>query len=206
MAEIRHDVVRDAEAAGWMLVEHEPLQSMSEARKAADELAPGRWKWAKPSGDCKNQAYRQCNAHVDCPLIVGIKKQGSHFWLYTKGKHGTEVNLKKRKNSSLTFEEEEFVRASLDMGNAPAEQLVALTKKKIRSLKDDGEDVEAVKNAEGGLQGEKCECEGHRHAWIHVSCMYPNPRGHKIHVFHTYPVREHIRYTYPKCIPNVSHT
>ena len=138
----------------WQLVEHEPLETMEEARAAADKLPPGRWKWAKSPGNGFSTAYRQCNHHVDCPCVVRIvQKKGSGFHLFIKGEHSSEVFTKKRKNSSLTLEESELVRTSVDMGNSPAEQLVALTKKELRRLKEEGEDVEEARLEEGGLAG-----------------------------------------------------
>ena len=41
------------------------LLSMEQAKVVGKALAGGKWKWSKPSGDCKRFAYFDCNDHID---------------------------------------------------------------------------------------------------------------------------------------------
>ena len=91
-------------------------------RSSAGALAtaPQRWdnggkrhchcsKWNIPPGNARTNAFFRCNAHVDCMHVVAIKKiRGGEgqFCLQSKGKHGEVPQLRKRKYSALTFEEE----------------------------------------------------------------------------------------------------
>ena len=77
--------------------------------------------------------------------VVAIKKiRGGEgqFCLQSKGKHGEVPQLRKRKNSALTFEEEKTARSALDMGARPGVVHVALTNKELGRLKEAGEDLE----------------------------------------------------------------
>ena len=141
------------DGGGWTLIETDELKTYGEALAEAKKLLGDKWKWNKPSGNCKSTAYLRCNKHVACDVVYKVQQVGSSFYIRVKGDHGAILNLKKRKNSKLTFEEEVAARLSLDMGCTPGEVHVALTKKKLKELKQAGKDPQQEKNKEGGLPG-----------------------------------------------------
>ena len=139
--------------------------TMTEAKALVHRQEGGKWKWAKPSGDCVRTAYFQCNAHVDCPRVMRITKDGAGlFNIWVKGEHGEEVNLKRRKNSTLTFDEEAALRVAIDAGVRPGAFVVAKTKERLTELKYAGEDPVAHKRPEGGLEGEHTRRSNARYA------------------------------------------
>jgi hypothetical protein len=74
----------------------------------------GRYKWAKNTGKPGDRRFACC-AHVECahPLRLLQLKDGSHEVQANQSiEHSQEVQLKRRKNSVLTYEQEE---KALDM-------------------------------------------------------------------------------------------
>ena len=130
-----------------------PAPTLKDALKAIRAMEPGKWKWNNISGNCKTNAQLRCNAHVDCGFVMKAQQEMDGFRLYEKGQHGESPNLKRRKNSVFTFDEEEQARLALNMGGRPGKLHVALTLKELERLKEAGEDVEKAKEDEGGLAG-----------------------------------------------------
>ena len=151
---------------------------MEDALKAARAREEGKWKWNKPSGNCKTNAQLRCNAHLNCDRVVRIiqikGQEDGKFHLHEKGKHGEEAATKKRKDSALTYAEEEAVALCADMGGRPGKAHVAFTLKEIKKLTDSGMSLEEAKLDKGGLRGVSHAPPMHRTHAIHVS-------WHRIH-------------------------
>ena len=148
------------DADSWMLCGIAPSATMAEAKAVAHRQEDGKWKWAKPPGDGVRTVYLMCNAHVGCLRMQRISKDGAGlFNIWAKGNHGEEINLKRRKNSLLTFDEEAALRTAMDSGVRPGAFVVAQTKERLTTIKDAGEDPLAYKKPEGGLEG---SVQGHR--------------------------------------------
>ena len=81
--------------------------------------------------------------------------EGEYF-IQKKGIHTEEPKLKKRKNSILSYADEEALRDHMDAGTRPAKMHTQMTKKKARALIAQGLDPlsEEHKRPEGGLKGE----------------------------------------------------
>lgn len=176
---------------GWALcADWTPASTMKEALKAARARGEGKWKWNKPSGNCTTNAQLRCNAHVDCPHVVRIfslREEKEEFYLSMKHFHGEISNMKKRKNSPLTYEEEESVAMAADMGGRAGKVHVAMTLKEVQHLKEKGMDPLEAKEADGGLKGVSHAPPMHRTRAIH---MYLDVSRHRIHysgVFRMYP-------------------
>ena len=118
-------------------------------------MGEGKWKAYRPApGNGTTRAVYQCNAHVDCGKLLMAYKKGDTFCIMEKGEHTEEEQLKKRKNSPLSYTQEAAVKFSLDGGGRPAGMRVAMTKSKVEELQKEGMDPMAHKRKEGGMQGE----------------------------------------------------
>ena len=129
--------------------------TMREGREILKKLEGGKWKWAATSGDCISTSIFQCNGHVECGRLLKVQKVDDSFYIMGSGEHAAVPKEKKRKNSTLTWEEDEKLRFAVDLGGRPAAVQVAMTKKKIEELRKEGKNPEDHKRAEGGLQGEQ---------------------------------------------------
>ena len=139
----------------WTPMDVPPAATIKDGIAVANGQGEGKWKWAKPSGNCVENAYRQCNAHVDCKHVIRIAEvKGVGFCLYTNGmEHAAEATTKKRKNSILTWKDDAHLRKSMDEGATPGAMLVSMTKAKVKELKAQGLDPLMHKNEQGGLEG-----------------------------------------------------
>ena len=154
--------LKDGAAAVWITLLAADVPTMKEAQQMAknhrDEENPSaKWKWReKGPGDGKRFAVFQCNAHKDCTCFVRVARVAGEYFIQKKGKHKEEPKLKKRKNSTLTYADEEALRDHMDAGTRPAKIHTQLTKKKARELIAQGLDPlsEFHKRPEGGLKGE----------------------------------------------------
>ena len=147
------EVTQTCASDEWVVSSHPPQDTIKEAIKAAKKLEGGKWKWSKPSGNCKTNAYHDCNAHVECGRRMKVLKFGEKFYIFFKGKHSEEPTLKKRKNSLLTWDEDEQLVKAVDVGVKPAQLRVSLTKKAASELTDKGVDPLSNKDEQGGLTG-----------------------------------------------------
>lgn len=153
------------DATEWMPCGIPAVTTMAEAKAVAQMQEGGKWKWAKPPGDGVRTVYLMCNAHVGCLRLQKISKDGAGmFNIWAKGTHSEEVNLKRRKNSPLTFDEEAALRTAIDAGVRPGAFVVAKTKEKLSELKSSGEDPLAHKRPEGGLEGKHTRPSNARYA------------------------------------------
>ena len=68
----------------WVVSSLPPRDTIKEAIKAAKKLEGGKWnwKWSKPSGNCKTNAYHDCNAHVECGRRMKVLKFGEKFYIF----------------------------------------------------------------------------------------------------------------------------
>ena len=127
---------------------------MKEAVKIAKREGDGRWKWAASPGNGQSYSILQCNAHVDCPVLLMVKKRLNGFFLLTKHQeHTVEMKLYKRKNSILTYDEEDALKQGLDGGTKPGGVHLARTLKVTRELEEKGENPLLHKKESGGLEG-----------------------------------------------------
>ena len=91
-----------------------------------------------------------------CTCFVRVARVEGEYFIQKKGIHTEEPKLKKRKNSTLSYADEEALRDHMDAGTRPAKIHTQLTKKKARELIAQGLDPlsEFHKRPEGGLKGE----------------------------------------------------
>ena len=105
----------------WTIVpELTPSASLADAIIQLKNSGSKKWKWAKSPGNGQSYSVFQCNAHVDCGHLRMAARLDGSYVIKECGTHGAEENLKKRKNSPLTFSEEEAVRSSITSGTRPA--------------------------------------------------------------------------------------
>ena len=154
-----------AAAPKWITLATLDVSTMKEAKKIAkehkDEQNPiAEWKCnVSGPGDGKRHAVFVCNAHEDCTCFVRVVIKGGEYLLQKKGEHTEEQKLRRRKNSTLSYVEEEVLADHMDAGTRPAKIHTQMTKKRARALMAQGLDPlsEEHKRPEGGLKGE-CPC------------------------------------------------
>ena len=141
-------------SAEWQVYESVQANDLKEAVKIAKREGDGRWKWAASPGNGQSYSILQCNAHVDCPVLLMVKKRPNGFFLLTKHQeHTKEMKLYKRKNSILTYEEEAALKLGLDGGTKPGGVHLARTLKEMKELEEKGENPLLHKKESGGLKG-----------------------------------------------------
>jgi len=126
---------------------------MKQAQKEAKREGEGKWKWAAAPGNGKTRSVFCCNAHDKCEMLIRVILLDGAYYLQQKGEHNEVINLKRRKNSSLTFEQEAKLIECMDMGGKPAGTLCSMTCAKSKELKEAGENPLNHKKEEGGLIG-----------------------------------------------------
>ena len=127
-------------SAEWQVYKSVPAGDLKEAVKIAKLEGDGRWKWAASPGNGRNYSVLQCNAHVDCPVLLMVKKRLNGFFLLTKHQeHTAEKEQYKRKNSCITYDEEDALKLGLDGGTKPGGVHLARTLKEMRELEEKGE-------------------------------------------------------------------
>ena len=149
--------------------------TIKEGIQALKTKEGGRWKWAKSPGDGVTRAVFQCNAHMECTRLLKCQQVDGGFTLFVQGEHTDSPNLKKRKNSTLSYDDEEQLRACINSGSRPGGVYVSMLKKKAEELRAEGKDPNEHKRPEGGLEG--------RHT------LKRTPEYNTRHVFVAYPER-----------------
>ena len=78
------------------------------ARCAVKEGLFGHWKWSSGSSGNRGNRYAHCNDHIDCQVRLRLKLglSGCEVSLNVAQEHSLIPNDKKRKNSSMPFEQE----------------------------------------------------------------------------------------------------
>jgi hypothetical protein len=185
-----------AQRKQWTPVGSSTYKTMAETRIALKGMEGAKWKWAKPPGNGHGTSVFQCNAHKECARLLKAQLCDDGYVIMGAGEHGTEVNDKKRKNSTLSFEMEAEVRKSMDQGGRPAGLRVALTKEKVSELKSAGLDPNEHKMDGGGLKGALPSLSSPADCGILRDTCSPHVSTCILHVF----------CMHPKCIPNVSDT
>lgn len=150
----------------WERLPIQPFSTIKAAIEKARQHEHGRWKWAKPSGNCIRTAYLACNAHIQCGVKLMVSQMGGDFFMalgsmksnwacvsIKLGEHSTTDNLYKRKNSALTWEEERTLRDAVEIGGRAGQVKAVLLNKEVSRLKGAGEKVLDHKRPEGGLEG-----------------------------------------------------
>ena len=118
-----------------------------------DEGSDGRWKVDRSApGDGVTRAGFRCNKHVSCDVRLLIRRHGGQYCFAVKGEHTAELTQGQRSNSSMSWSDAEFTRASIKTGAKPAEIVSALTDEALESAKKKG--VVHAKKPDGGLEGE----------------------------------------------------
>ena len=128
--------------------------TFKEAMMTAKSLEGGRWKCAYPCGNFTRNAYFICDDHIDCTREMRVvKSKEGLFNVSFRGTHGTEKNLKKRKNSVLTLEQEAALEEAIDLGAKPSSVLSTWTSRAAKDAKSSGVDPLKKKMEEGGFGG-----------------------------------------------------
>ena len=101
----------------WKTIKQFP--SWKEAKAAMRKgTIEGKWEWASNSSSpiTGRRAYYKCAAHVDCEVRLCLQQQEQEaddqvvVAIDLSKEHGAEARTKKRKNSALTYEQEEKVK------------------------------------------------------------------------------------------------
>ena len=72
------------------------------------------------SGNCKTTAYMVCNAHIGCGRHLKVHKVDDIYYVSFKGDHTQDPTLGKRKNSTLTWDQEAALMSGVDQGGRPS--------------------------------------------------------------------------------------
>ena len=99
----------------WKTIKQFPSWKEAQAamRKGTIE---GKWEWASASSSpiTGRRAYYKCAAHVNCEVRLCLQEQEGDDQVVVaidlSKEHGEEARTKKRKNSPLTYEQEEKIR------------------------------------------------------------------------------------------------
>jgi hypothetical protein len=99
----------------WKTIKQFPSWKEAQAamRKGTIE---GKWEWASASSSpiTGRRAYYKCAAHVNCEVRLCLQEQEGDDQVVVaidlSKEHGEEARTKKRKNSALTYEQEEKVK------------------------------------------------------------------------------------------------
>ena len=154
--------------AVWEVGSTETYSSLPEARRAADQLEYGKWKWRPQSrGNGKTTGYFVCNAHKDCGREMRISQSSGCFSIHLTGKHTSEPTMGPRSNSILSWSEETRLKRALDEGARPAEVRVSMTKDRMQELTSLGLNPYDYKDPNGGVTGE------HGRRSIQCKHLYP---------------------------------
>ena len=97
----------------WVSVGSEQFSTMAEGKDNLKMMEGGKWKWDKSPGDGRTQSCFRCNAHVDCDRVLRVHLVDGFFIIEGKGEHAPDPNLKRRLNSTLTFDMETRVRVCI---------------------------------------------------------------------------------------------
>jgi len=99
----------------WKTIKQFP--SWKEAKAAMRKgTIEGKWEWASHSSSpiTGKRAYYKCAAHVACEVRLCLQEQEADDQVVVaidlSKEHGAEARTKKRKNSALTYEQEEKVK------------------------------------------------------------------------------------------------
>ena len=162
----------------WNRLPNAAVASLSEARamiKLFDLGAGGLWCCPQSGGgDGVTFTVLQCNAHIACGLRVrAVRQSNGCFAFESSGEHSDQVNVRLRKNSSMTHAQTAFANAAFrGTGAKPAEVRVGLTTTKEGELGKVGIDPLSTKDAEGGLAGASSPCVYCRACGPCVVAMY----------------------------------
>jgi hypothetical protein len=139
----------------WLPVGARDLESMKEGQALLKTLEGGMWKWHVTNPGNSRMANFQCNGHEDCKRELRVVKVNDVYMIQGRGSHGQIPKEKKRANSTLSVQQEKWMRFSLDQGGTcrPAGIRVAMTKQKMEELEGAGADPFLHKEDMGGLIG-----------------------------------------------------
>ena len=172
------------------LVTAGPFTTMASARETAESMEGRRWKTNRQNpGDNKRRAGYICNFHKECEREMRVVRRNGEFFIEFKGEHGETLSERKRKNSTLTWDEEGEVAKAITLGNKPGQIRVAMTLAKSNELRQNHMDPLEHKNESGGLIGVQTAPHMLIQSHIHIyrcimsrMCMYAH-----IHVYmHVY--------------------
>lgn len=137
--------------------------TMKLAEQSIINVENGKWKMARSPGNGVTNRYFVCNAHKSCGRMLKVQKQDDNmFCILLKGVHTTDPTFGKRKNSTLSWADEDRLKRAVDQGAKPGGVFVSLTKAKMEELQKDGMDPLEHKMEDGGLEGEHTKQPTHR--------------------------------------------
>ena len=150
--------------------------SMREGIFAVKALDGGKWKWnTKSPGNGTSRALFVCNAHNDCAKGEGKHMRcvllGGQFSIQYKGEHGEEASLKKRGNSSLTWQQTDDVSMMMATGAKAGAMHTVMTNGVAEKYEEAGEDPLAYKLPDGGIEKVCVQATGHGHPSGHHSWL-----------------------------------
>ena len=97
-----------------------PFATIKLAIAEAKASENGKWKYDKPSGNGTRNVYFVCKEHEACKRKMKVQVMDSTFHIFYKGEHAKVVTFGARKNSKLSWAQEEHLKkhsmraASLD--------------------------------------------------------------------------------------------
>ena len=124
-AHLQESMAAAADASVYRPVEID--SSQCDTLKAAKLLTPqvdcgtdGKWKADRSApGDGVKRAGFVCNKHEACEVKLLIRQSGGAYSFLVKGSHTDVLSPGARKNSGLSWAEQEFARSSAKTGAKP---------------------------------------------------------------------------------------
>ena len=138
----------------WTLGTHANQPTIQLAIASITKVEDGKWKFAKSPGNGVTNRYFVCNAHKDCGRLLKVGKKDGMFCIFLDGEHTVEPSFGKRKNSTLSWADDDRLKRAVDQGAKPGGVHVSLSKAKALELEQDGLDPLEHKKDKGGLEGE----------------------------------------------------
>lgn len=138
----------------WICGSIGPFATIKLAIAEAKASENGKWKFDKPSGNHIRNAYFVCKEHEACKRKMKVLMMDSTFHIFYKGEHAQVVTFGARKNSKLSWAQEEHLKKALDAGSKPGQVRVSLLKEAAAKLVAQGQDPLDHKQDGGGLDGE----------------------------------------------------
>ena len=141
----------------WTLARYANQPTIKLAEESITAVEDGKWKMARSPGNGVTNHYFVCNAHVSCGRMLKVSRVDGAFAIFLKGEHTTEQTFGKRKNSTLSWEDDDRLKRAVDQGAKPGGVFVSLSKAKVEELHKDGLDPLEHKKDDGGLVGENTQ-------------------------------------------------
>ena len=135
----------------WLSKLPEPCPHYFRSTKPRATPGPLLWKFRTSPGNGVTNRYFVCNAHKYCGRLLKVGKKDGMFCIFLDGKHSAEPSFGKRKNSTLSWDDDDRLKRAVDQGATPGGVHVSLSKAKVMELQQDGLDPLEYKNDQGGF-------------------------------------------------------